>query len=305
MRPPIPVRTDVRRTLKNALLIVAGTLILAFGSAIFLLPFELIAGGVSGVALVLDHLLPWDFVTPDLIITVLTWTLFLVGWLVLGRAFALKTLLSSLVYPFAISLFLRLTDPTVLGGFFCLKTSPYGEISLILASVLGGLFVGTGCAVTFLGGGSTGGMDIISFTICRIWKKLKTPRVIFAVDAAVILAGVFVLQDLVLCLLGILSAFVASTMVDRVFLGGNRAFVAMIVSDRADEINTAVIESLERTTTLLDAKGGYSGAPKRVVMVSFTMTQYAELMRTVNRIDSRAFVTVYRAHEINGEGWTR
>jgi uncharacterized membrane-anchored protein YitT (DUF2179 family) len=129
--------------------------------------------------------------------------------------------------------------------------------------------------------------------------------VIFAVDSAVILAGVFVLQDLVLCLLGILSAFVASVMVDRVFLGGNRAFVAMIVSDRADEINAAVIESLERTTTLLDGKGGYTGAPKRVVMVTFTMTQYAELMRIVNRLDKRAFVTVYRAHEINGEGWTR
>lgn len=305
MCPPIPVRTDVRRTLKNALLIVAGTLILAFGSAIFLLPFELIAGGVSGVALVLDHLLPWEFITLDVLVTVLTWTLFLVGWLVLGKAFALKTLLSALVYPFAISLFLRLAEPDVLGGFFCLRASPYGEISLILASVLGGVFVGTGCAVTFLGGGSTGGMDIISFTICRIWKRLKSPRVIFAVDATVILAGVFVLQDLILCLLGILSAFVASIMVDRVFLGGNRAFVALIVSDRADEINTAVIESLERTTTLLDGKGGYSGAPKRVVMVSFTMTQYAELMRIVNRIDKRAFITVYRAHEINGEGWTR
>lgn len=305
MLPSISVRADVRRTVKNALLIVAGTVILAFGTAIFLLPFELVAGGVSGVALVLDHLLPWDFITPDVIITILTWSLFLVGWLVLGKTFALKTLLSTLVYPFAISLFLRLADPSVLGGFFCLKASPYGEISLILASVLGGAFVGTGCAVTFLGGGSTGGMDIISFTICRIWKRLKSPRVIFAVDSAVILAGVFVLQDLVLCLLGILSAFVASMMVDRVFLGGNRAFVAMIVSDRADEINAAVIESLERTTTLLDGKGGYTGAPKRVVMVTFTMTQYAELMRIVNRLDKRAFVTVYRAHEINGEGWTR
>jgi uncharacterized membrane-anchored protein YitT (DUF2179 family) len=298
-------RTDVRRTLKNVLLIVAGTLILAFGSAIFLLPFELVAGGVSGISLILSHLLPWDFITLDALVTVLTWSLFLVGWLVLGKSFAIKTLLSTIVYPFAVSLFLKLTDPAVLGGFFCLKASPYGEISLILASVLGGVFVGTGCAVTFLGGGSTGGVDVIAFTVCRIWKKLKSPRVLFTVDAAIIIAGVFVLQDLVLCLLGILSAFVASVMVDRVFLGGNRAFVAMIVSDRADEINAAVIESLERTTTLLDGKGGYTGAPKRVVMVSFTMTQYAELMRIVTRIDKLAFVTVYRAHEINGEGWTR
>ena len=291
--------------LKNIVFTVSGTLILSAGTAIFVLPFDLVVGGVSGLAIIIKRLIPTEFVTVDLIVTVLTWVLFLVGLVVLGRGFAMKTLISSIVYPVGISLFLKLTDPSVFGGFFSLQNSAYSDIALLLGATLGGALIGAGCAVTFLGGGSTGGVDILAFAICKTFKKWKSSVVIFSIDAATVVLGMFVIGDFVRSLLGILSAFISALMVDRVFLGGSRAFIAQIVTDRYDEINARVIQRLARTTTIFDATGGYSGKGKKMVMVSFTMSQYADLVNIINQSDKHAFVAIHRAHEINGEGWTR
>ena len=291
--------------LKNIVFTVSGTLILSAGTAIFVLPFDLVVGGVSGLAIIIKRLISTEFVTVDLIVTVLTWVMFLVGLMVLGRGFAMKTLISSIVYPVGISLFLKLTDPSVFGGFFRLQNSAYSDIALLLGATLGGALIGAGCAVTFLGGGSTGGVDILAFAICKTFKKWKSSVVIFIIDAATVVLGMFVIGDFVRSLLGILSAFISALMVDRVFLGGSRAFIAQIVTDRYDEINARVIQRLARTTTIFDATGGYSGKGKKMVMVSFTMSQYADLVNIINQSDKHAFVAIHRAHEINGEGWTR
>lgn len=298
-------RRDTIKKVKNLFLVVVGTLILAFGTAVFILPFNMVVGGMSGLAILIDALIPFEAIGVDHIITVLSWSLFIVGLFVLGREFAMKTLVSTLVYPAAISLFLRLTAPDVLGGAFNLVQSPHPELALIISAVAGGACVGVGCAVTFLGGGSTGGVDIIAFTVCRIFKRLKSSVVIFFVDAAVILLGFFLAKDLLLSLLGVISAMISALVIDKVFLGGAAAVEAQIVTDKGEEITQAVIQKMERTTTVLNAKGGFSGEEKQLVLVSFNMRQYAELIRLVNDVDPTAFVTVRRAHEINGEGWTR
>lgn len=298
-------RADILGIMKNFFLVVLGTVILAFGTAVFILPFDLVVGGVSGIALIIDRLIPYELVTVELIITVLTWLLFFAGLIILGKNFALKTLISTVVYPPALSLFLNITSPSFMGGFFRLTASEYSELSIMLAAIAGGVFVGAGCAVTFLGGGSTGGVDIIALSLCKIFKRLKSSYAIFAIDALTVILGMFVIGDLVLSLLGILSVLISAVMIDKVFLGMSRAFVAHIVTDKYEGINASIIEHLGRTTTIVDAVGGYSGNGKKLLMVSFTMAQYNELMDIIKRKDKNAFVTISAVHEINGEGWTR
>ena len=300
-----PSRIDMLKALKNMLLVVAGTLILSLGTAVFVIPFNMVMGGVSGLSIVIKQFLPWEFITVDLLITILTWVLFFVGLIVMGKAFALKTLISTIIYPLGTSLFIKLVDPNVLNGFFYLQGSEYGQISLILAATAGGALVGTGCAMAFLGGGSTGGVDIFALILCKIFKKLKSSVAFFMIDATIIILGVFAINNMVISMLGIVSVIISSTVVDRVFLGGSRAFVANIVTDKYNEVSQAVITKLNRTTTVFDAQGGYSKEPKKIVMVSFTMSQYAELVGIVNSLDKTAFITIHKAHEINGEGWTR
>ncbi len=298
-------KTWVLQNAKNVLLMILGTFVLAFGTAVFIVPFNLVVGGVSGLALIFDGLITFEFLNVEIWIAIITWGLFFLGWILLGNAFALKTLISTIVYPIGVWLSSYLVDPNVLGGLFYLQSSPHTELALILASVAGGVMVGVGCALTFLCGGSTGGVDIIAFTICKFFKRLKSSIVIFMIDASVIVAGMLINHDLIISLLGILSALITAIVIDKIFLGGNVAFVAQIVTDYPDQINRAVIEKMERSTTILDAVGGYTLATKKMLMVSFNMRQYAQLLQIVHTHDKNAFVTIHRAHEVNGEGWTR
>ncbi len=290
---------------KNIALTLLGTLLLSFGNAVFIIPFNLVCGGVTGFSIALSGIVKSDFLTTEELIALICWSLFFVGFFILGRSFALKTLLSTILYPVGISFFSRLTDPSVLGGLFVFESESYGEISLLLAAVFGAIFIGTGCALTFLGGGSTGGADIVAFSICKFFKGVKSSYVIFAIDAAVIIFGMFTLGNLTLTLLGILSAFITAIVIDKLFLGESGAFVAQIVSEKSGELSDAIIKNLKRSTTFFDVTGGYSKSGKKMLMVSFKKEQYLELIRLIDRIDPRAFVTLHRAHEVRGEGFSK
>lgn len=304
-------KKEVMRSVRNTALIILGTCILAFGVSVFLVPFDLVTGGVTGIGILLKNVLAdvpfFCDITSETYITVVNTFFFLVGLVVLGRAFALKTLVSAIVYPIALFLISLLVSPDVLGGFLDL-TSPmyndYHQIAKLLAAVFGGAFVGAGVAVTFLGGGSTGGIDVVALIICKFFKRAKSSVVMFCIDASVILLGVFGLGDLVLSLLGIISALVCAVTVDRLFVGQSSAFTAHIISDRHEEIREAVRRRMRRTTTVMDVVGGFSGQEKKMLSVTFSMNQYAEFTAIIASIDKNAFVTVHRDHEINGEGWT-
>ena len=298
-------KSEILTTLKNILLVIAGTLILSFGAAVFIIPFDLVTGGISGIAIILNKIIPIEFLTVDVIITIATWLLFFVGLIVLGKSFALKTLISTIIYPLGVSLFMKLTDPSFLNGFFCLQASEHSETSLILATTLGGVCVGAGCAITFLGGGSTGGVDIIAFTICKVFKRLKSSVVLFVVDASIVILGMFILGDFVISLLGIFSAFIAALMVDKVFIGSSKSFIAQIISEEYEAINKEILRKVDRGSTIIDVVGGYTGTSKKMIMVSFTVNQYAEILNIIHKNDKNAFVTIHQAHEIAGEGWTR
>lgn len=297
---------DIMRYIKNIIMIIFGTGVLAFGSAVFLVPFDLVTGGLSGIAIVLDNVFEGIFpdITTDFYITVLTWFTFFLGLVCLGKSFAIKTLISSLFYPLLFSLSYNLVEYELFNGLFVLQKSDYKDIAVLIAALCGGALVGVGCAITFIVGGSTGGVDVFSFIICKLFKKLKSSHVIFAVDALIVICGVYVIDDLVLSILGVASALVCAAVIDRVFMGNTTAYVAQIVTDKDEEICQGIIKELDRTATIIDVIGAYSKQNKKMVMVSFSIREYGELMNIINRVDPRAFMTISRSHENRGEGWT-
>ena len=299
-------KKEMKIAVKNAGLVVLGSIVLAFGFGIFLMPYDLIIGGVGGIAIVLAKIIPFEFVTIDFCVAVLTWGLFFLGLIFLGWDFAVKTLISTIVYPPALSLCMKLVHPDVLDGFFMFTSGREGDIAVLtIAAVFGGLIVGAGCALAYRGGGSTGGTDILALILAKYIKRLKSSAAIFITDAIVVILGIFVLRDLIICLLGIVAAFVGALVIDKVLLGESQAFIAHIVSDKYEDINEEIIKRLDRTSTIIHATGGFSGEGKPMIMVSFNMPQYAEFMMIMKKIDPNAFVTIHRAHEVNGEGWTK
>lgn len=312
-------KREMLNAIKNAALVIIGTIILAFGFSAFLLPYDLIIGGIDGVSLVIIEGFNINFTVFgieafELCVFLVTWSLFFLGLAFLGKDFALKTLISTIVFPPAQTFFTNLIygniidDGGALESFFVFARNADGSLDragLILAAVFGGVLVGAGCALAYLGGGSTGGTDIPALIMSKYIKRLKSSVSIFVGDATVIILGIVVLGKLDLCLLGIVAAFVGALVIDKVFLGHSQAFVANIVSDKYEEINEAIIKKLDRTSTVIKVKGGFSGQTKRMVMVSFTLPQYAAFIAIIKSIDREAFVTVHRAHEVNGEGWTK
>lgn len=299
------------RIVRDTLYVIIGTAILALGAGLFIIPFDLVTGGVSGIGIVLEEALDTipvvTDITADQYASVLVWLLFFVGLIFLGRMFALQTLVSTITYPIVLTFATWLAGSDVADGFFNLQSelyAGYGDVTLILATLFGGACFGVGSALTFMGGGSTGGTDIIPLVICKFFPKLKSSVMIFVTDAAVVALGMFVVRDLVLTLLGVVAAFICAIAVDKIFLGGSSALIAEVVSDKYEEINAAVIRRMNRTTTMSDVIGGYSHKPKKMIMTTFAMSQYHVFISIVSSLDKCAFVTVHRAHEIKGDGWT-
>lgn len=301
---------DVWRYIKNFFLVMIGTFVLAFGTAVFLVPYDLVTGGISGIAIVLDAFFK-DVLSlsygEDFYITLLTWILFFLGWIFLGRNFAAKTLVSTIFYPIMYVWCTYLVDPelNIFGGYFIIHNSEYHDIAVLLAATLGGVCVGVGCAIAFKGGGSTGGVDVLALLLCKVFKKIKSSHLIFAIDATIVILGIFVIRDMVLSLLGIVSAFLCAMMIDKVFLGNDGAYIAQIVSDEHEIIAKGIIKQLDRTATVVDVVGAYSKEPKKMLIVSFSMREYSDLVSIINHADPSAFLTISRAYENHGEGWTK
>lgn len=314
MSNKIGSRDDVRRTLRNSFYIIAGAVVLALGVGLFIKPFSLVTGGVSGISIILSQLLPAVMLsgvnmTMEICTFVITWALFLVGFFVLGKSFALKTLLSSAIFTVVLPAVTYVAESGVFGTYFNIAigwTLDSGDYALpIIAAVFGGVLVGVGCALTFRGGGSTGGLDILAFVVVKYIKRLKSSVAVFLFDAAVVVLGAFATGNLVMTLLGVTSAFIVAIVIDKVFIGESSAFIANIVSEKHEQIRSAIIEKLDRTCTVISARGGYTDVDRPMIMVSFTMPQYAHFIAIVHSIDKQAFITVHRAHEIDGEGFTR
>ena len=191
-------KTAVCTAIKNALWVIAGSTVLAFGFAVFIFPFDLVTGGVSGFSVAIVNILPFE-IDLDILVAIFTWSLFFIGLIFLGKAFALKTLLSSIVYPIALSVWMRLIELESVSEMLDLAKNydpadPDYALPLICA-VFGGALIGAGCALTFRGGGSTGGLDIIALILAKYIKGVKSSVAVFACDATVVVIGLFINKD--------------------------------------------------------------------------------------------------------------
>lgn len=204
-------RNELIKKLHAVALVTLGTFILAVGCAAFLIPFELVSGGITGIAIILAELTRGSAFEVDVIVFALSWSSFFLGLIFLGKSFALKTLLSAFLYPIFIGALLKLR----LGEYLAfLSGSFYG---IVMVAAIGGALVGIGCAVSFIGGGSTGGVDILALVIKQRSERFEVSRILLFIDSAIILIGALVISNATLTALGILSALSSAMSIEAVF----------------------------------------------------------------------------------------
>lgn len=317
-----PKKRLVLHTIFKIFLVLLGTFILAFGTGIFLVPFNIITGGVSGISILLGKL---NILSVDIWSYIICWSLFIVGFFILGIKFSLSTLISTVFYPIFLSILLRsgigesclsLLCPkegiTYVNGNLSVLPSTIeslGSGNLLIIALFGGIFVGVGCGITFIGEGSTGGLDIL----CFIFKKFFNFSVSvtsFILDSLVILIGIIVdianhgnCNTFIASLIGIMGAFSCAVAIQYIYNGLESSYVCDIITSKPDEINEYVQKELERTTTYFEIVGGYSKENKTMIRLVFAKREYTTIKDALGKIDPNAFITFTKAKLVTGEGF--
>lgn len=276
----------MRKHLLNILLILLGNLLLVIGVGVFILPFNILSGGVAGVAVALDPILNID---RELVINGVIIGFFIVGWIILGKGFAVKTVLSSIAYP----IFL-----TILTPYF-----PSLDLNPFIASIYGGLVCGVGIGLVMRCGASTGGMDIPPMILNKLFN-FKISSCVMIIDALTVLLGIYA-YNIEAVLIGLFSVFTTSFAIDKVLsFGGSSSKAVWIISDYYKEIIDEIGKVLDRGTTITEGRGGYTNVEKPVVLCVVSSSQYPQLIEIIHKYDEKAFVFATDATDVRGEGFS-
>lgn len=274
------------KKIKDIIYLVLGNFLLAFAVHYFILPNEILSGGVAGIAVALE---PIIHVSANITINVLVIGLFFCGWIFLGHRFAVKTVISSILYPIFLAVLALVNQPTL--------------VEPMLASIFGGVVAGVGIGLVFKTGASTGGMDIPPLIFAK-HTHIKISTWILIVDAFTVLLGLisYQLNDV---LIGFLSVWVSSYAINRMMIiGGEEAKSVYIISDKYELILNMIHENLNRGSTLIEARGGFTGDNKPIILTVILKKQYPSLEKEILLIDEKAFLIVSDATEVRGEGFT-
>lgn len=276
----------MKRQVIDLLLVIFGNLILAFAVRTFILPYNILSGGVAGIAVAVSKLTGWS---ADWIVNILIIVMFILGSIFLGKKFMTHTAISSFLYPFFLFVLSKYT--------ITINTDP------ILASLYGGLIGGAGVALVFRTGATTGGMDVPPMIISK-YTHIELYKLVLLVDALTVLFGM-IAYGVEAVLIGLISVWATAFAVDKILLFGNlESLSLMIISDKSDEINDYIQAEVDRGSTILPGKGGYTKDDKNVIMTVISKAEYPELMKSINKIDPHAFVVVTDAMEVRGNGFS-
>ena len=272
---------------KNILWILAGNTAYALAVVMFILPGGLITGGTTGLALFFYHQLG---IPIQAFVTVFNVTMFLVGAAVLGKTFALTTVISTFYYPLILSVFQKLP---VLG-----KVTD----DSLLAVIFAGLLIGGGIGVVIRSGASTGGMDIPPLVLNKK-TGVSVSGAMNVMDTAILLLQI-VCSDREKVLYGILLVLIYTSVLNKVLLLGQAKMQVKIVSEHDEEINQAIASELDRGVTLFRSKTGHLKRDGYVVMSVVNNRELVQMNQLIQKIDPQAFIVIHQVNEVRGRGFT-
>lgn len=270
------------------ILTVAGSAIFALGFSLFLEPNDINTGGISGLAQTLAHLLGIQNV--GVLSIALNVPLFLVGGFRVGKRFFAGSLLGALVSGSLIDVFSLLS---------------IGPQDTLVSGIYGGVLCGLGIGIVFAAGTSTGGSDIVVRLLKQRYRNVPIGIISTAFDACVVILTGIVFRDISRALFSGVVVFITGRVMDVVVYRFDYSKVAIIISDRAEQIAADICNKLDRGATFLHGQGSYSRQEKQVVLTVVKKRQLAELKELVMEQDEDAFVIVQEAHQVLGDGFSR
>jgi uncharacterized membrane-anchored protein YitT (DUF2179 family) len=288
----LPAKTRVWREFKRAWLMVIGAALTAFGYVMFQVPFNIAAGGLTGVAIIINHFTGWPL---GLMFWVMNVPLLILGYFHLGRwPFLLRTLFAATVFSVLVDLF-ETSLPQIVTSY------PLTD-DVLLSAIYGGIMGGIGLGLIFRAGSTIGSTGIIGRILQRRTGQ-PLSQVYFYTDGSIILvAGLVFGWDI--ALYAFLLLFISGLASDYTMEGPSSTRTATIITDRPQDIADGVIVRLNRGASYWKITGGYTGRERYLVLCTITRSQVADLIQVVADIDETAFVTIGISHQAMGIGFS-
>ena len=274
---------------KNAgryLLITLGCLISTCSINLFLVPHQLLSGGISGIAIIFYYLVGLPI---GVQILAMNLPLLYLAYKMFGKKYAIDIL-------FGIVIFSLLVDITSFLNHF------NAVDDVMLAAIYGGIFTGIGYGIVFRSNSSTGGMDIVA-AIVKTKYGFSVGFINFAVNCGLMVVA-SLLFGLKLAMFTLISMFISSNLTDKVVAGLNNKKTVVIISGKSEEIAEEIIKEVGRGVTYLKGQGAFTLQDKDIIFVVVNLTQIAKIKLIVDGIDKYAFMIVQDANEVLGRGFT-
>ena len=263
--------------------IALGCLVGAAAYPMFLVPNAIAAGGVTGVATILNYLLKTPVGTVALLLNV---PLFLLGFRAMGKVFVFRSLVATVLFSVLIDV---------------LPLKPLTD-NLLLACVFGGVLQGAGLGLILRGGATTGGSDMAARMVHAKKPYISVGAFLFFIDFCVVAAAGFFIQ-VEYSLYALISIFVCAKVMDLVLEGWSHQKACYVITDEHERVKNELMAQLERGVTVVQATGGYSGADKPMLLCILGAQEVMQLKEIVRQADSRAFIFITEAYEVLGEGF--
>lgn len=276
--------------IKDFLLIGLGALLAAIGIYYFLAPNDIVSGGISGIAIVINHYFPK--IPMGISMAAMEIILFAIGFIVIGPVFGSKTIFCS----FSISGMIFIMET-----FFPIHKPVSSDILIQL--IFGVTMCGIGMGIAFHQNASTGGTDILA-KILNQYFKIDIGKAILLVDAIIILVaiGAFGIEK---GLYGIFAVILLGTIVDALIERLDRCQQVIIISSNSKEIKQYILQQLHRSATVYTAKGAFTNDDKEVIITIIDRKQFASLSNYIKEVDDQAFITVQQVQKVFGKGFAK
>ena len=276
--------------------ITLGVILFVMAWQCFLLPNNMIDGGLTGASALLSMV---TGISVDIWYFGINALLLILAWIILGRGFGLKTIYAILL---STALF-RVLGSESMSWLWSVEGNVLHVKEAILVPIIGGLLEAVGLAAIIMRGGSTGGTDILALIVNKFWP-ITVGRFYLYADFLVITLLILVpghcFTDVVY---GYVTMGVCAYVLDLIILGKESTVQVLVFSDRIEQIGDHITKGMERGVTALKAVGWYTQKDRMVLMVMLRRTELSDLVKSIKEIDSKAFVTVVPANNVYGEGF--
>ena len=274
-------------SIKSVTAVVCGNFLYALAVKLFLIPADLVTGGTTGIALVVNHL--WGIPVSRFVL-IFNVTMLIVGWLILGRGFAVTTLASTFLYPTSLEICDFLFGELVLTK------------DLLLCTVFSGAGIGLALGIVIRAGASTGGMDIPPLVFQKLFR-IPVSVSMYCFDFCILLPQI-TFRPVENVLYGIILILIYTIVLDKMLLIGSNRTELKIISQKSREICDAILRQVDRGVTLLDGEGGYLHKDTQLVFSVISNRELIKVDKIVHQIDPDCFMVVNRVSEVRGRGFS-